>query len=129
MRILQFHLQHRADGVTDFATEPNCVAYTGTHDNNTLRGWLEEEVSPELRDRLRSLAGREPDTWSLIEYLYSRRACTVITPLQDVLSLPAACRMNTPGTPSGNWLWKMEAGCPDSGLAQRLKELVDKYKR
>ena len=68
MRILQFHLQNRADGLCDFATEPNCVAYTGTHDNNTLQGWLEEEVSPELRNQLRGLCGKEPDTWALCLY-------------------------------------------------------------
>ena len=129
MRILQFHLQHRADGICDFATEPNCVAYSGTHDNNTLRGWLEGEVSPALRDQLRSLTGREPDTWSLIEYLYSRRADTVIVPLQDVLGLPASCRMNTPGTPSGNWMWQMEKDCLTETLAAKLAGLVKKYKR
>ena len=129
MRILQFHLQHRPDGITDFATEPNCVAYTGTHDNNTLRGWLEEEVSPELRNQLRSLCGKEPDTWSLIEYLYSRRAETVIVPLQDVLGLPSSCRMNTPGTPSGNWIWKMEQEGMTKELAKRLALLVEKYRR
>ena len=129
MRILQFHLQHRADGITDFATEPNCVAYTGTHDNNTLQGWLDDEVSPQLRSRLSGLVGKNPDTWSLIEYLYSRRADTVIVPLQDVLGLPADCRMNTPGVPSGNWEWKMENGDLTDALAERLRNLTRQYKR
>ena len=101
MRILQFHLQNRADGLCDFATEPNCVAYTGTHDNNTL----------------------------LMEYLYSRRAETVVVPAQDMLSLPSSCRMNTPGTPSGNWMWKMEKGCLTEALANRLAALVNRYRR
>ena len=130
MRILQFHLQHRADGITDFATEPNCVAYTGTHDNNTLQGWLDEEVSPQLRSRLSGLVGKNPDTWSLIEYLYSRRANMVIVPLQDVLGLPADCRMNTPGVPSGNWEWKMEKGDHlTDALAEKLRNLTRQYKR
>jgi len=129
MRILQFHLQNRADGVCDFATEPNCVAYTGTHDNNTLRGWLEEEVSPELRNQLSSFCGKEPDVWSLIEYLYSRRAETVIVPAQDILGLPASCRMNTPGTPSDNWMWKMKKDGLTEELANRLAGLEKKYKR
>ena len=129
MRILQFHLQNRADGLCDFATEPNCVAYTGTHDNNTLKGWLDEEVSPELRNQLRGLANKEPDTWSLIDYLYSRCAETVIVPAQDMLGLPSSCRMNTPGTPSGNWMWKMEKGCLTEELADRLALLAQKYKR
>ena len=129
MRILQFHLQNRADGLCDFATEPNCVAYTGTHDNNTLQGWLEEEVSPELRNQLRGLCGKEPDTWALIEYLYSRRAETVVVPAQDMLGLPSSCRMNTPGIPSGNWMWKMEKGCLTRELANKLAMLASKYAR
>ena len=129
MRILQFHLQHRADGITDFATEPNCVAYTGTHDNNTLQGWLDDEVSPQLRSRLSGLVGKNPDTWSLIEYLYSRRANMVIVPLQDLLGLPADCRMNTPGVPSGNWEWKMENGDLTDVLAEKLRNLTRQYKR
>ena len=129
MRILQFHLQNRADGLCDFATESNCVAYTGTHDNNTLQGWLEEEVSPELRNQLRGLCGKEPDTWALMEYLYSRRAETVVVPAQDMLGLPSSCRMNTPGTPSGNWTWKMEKGCLSEVLANRLAALVKQYRR
>ena len=129
MRILQFHLQNRADGLCDFATEPNCVAYTGTHDNNTLQGWLEEEVSPELRNQLRGLCGKEPDTWALIEYLYSRRAETVVVPAQDMLGLPSSCRMNTPGISSGNWMWKMEKGCLTRELANKLAMLASKYAR
>jgi 4-alpha-glucanotransferase len=129
MRILQFHLQNRTDGVCDFATEPNSVAYTGTHDNNTLQGWLEEEASSELRNQLRSLCGKEPDVWSLIEYLYSRRAEAVIVPAQDILGLPSSCRMNTPGTPSGNWVWKMEKDIMTNELTNRLASLVQKYKR
>ena len=129
MRILQFHLQNRADGLCDFATEPNCVAYTGTHDNNTLQGWLEEEVSPELCNQLRCLCGKEPDAWSLMEYLYSRRAATVIVPAQDILRLPSSCRMNTPGIPSGNWIWKMEKEGLTKELAKKLALLVQKYRR
>jgi 4-alpha-glucanotransferase len=129
MRILQFHLQNRADGLCDLATEPNCVAYTGTHDNNTLKGWLEEEVSPELRNQLRGICGEEPDTWPLIDYLYSRRAETVVVPAQDILGLPSSCRMNTPGIPSGNWMWKMEKGCLTEELADKLAMLVSKYAR
>ena len=105
------------------------MAYTGTHDNNTLQGWLEEEVSPELRNQLRSLCGKEPDTWALMEYLYSRRAETVVVPAQDMLGLPSSCRMNTPGTPSGNWMWKMEKGRLTEALASRLAALVNRYRR
>jgi 4-alpha-glucanotransferase len=64
-----------------------------------------------------------------MEYLYSRRAETVVVPVQDMLGLPSSCRMNTPGTPSGNWTWKMEKGCLSEALANRLAALVKQYRR
>ena len=115
MQVLQFHLREQADGWLSLNTPPDGVAYTGTHDNNTLRGWLEEEVSPCTRSRLCQML-RLPLTATtgaiaagLREYLYSRRAEMVILPVQDVLFLPAGCRMNTPGTLGvANWSWQLE---------------------
>jgi len=130
MRILQFHLQNRADGLCDFATEPNCIVYTGTHDNNTLRGWLEEDVSLVLLNQLRGmLGGKDPEVWTLIGYVYGRRAETVIVPAQDILGLPSGCRMNTPGTPAGNWEWRLDKNLLTGALAKKLADLADRYNR
>lgn len=130
MRILQFHTETRGDGQTALDTEPDCVAYTGTHDNNTLAGWLAEELNETERRRMASMAagGASPaagcpgDTLprQLVSYLYTRRACLVVTPLQDLLGLPAAGRMNTPGTPAGNWRWRLPGRSISDALPPEL---------
>lgn len=147
MRILQFHWHNREGGNCDFATEPHCIAYTGTHDNNTLRGWWEEELTQEERLQLcimadkgkRSLdvesifsgkraAGSLP-LKNLLAYLYSRQANIVIVPLQDFLFLPSESRMNCPGTTQGNWLWQVREDDLNAVLSQEIAALTIKYER
>ena len=140
MRILQFHSRTREDGIRDFATEPGCLAYTGTHDNNTLVGWLQEDLEEDdfqkiwamampqeagVPDRKRAAELVEP----LIRYLYSRNARWTIVPAQDLLALPGKYRMNTPGTPTGNWQWKLEKGQLTEKLAERLRKMVKEWAR
>lgn len=129
MRILQFHLHNRADGLCDFATEPNCIAYTGTHDNNTLQGWLEEEISPELVRQLEDMLGGPATVRNLLAYVYGRQAAVVIIPLQDHLALSSGARMNVPGTASGNWGWKADLSLLTPDLAEKIASLVTKFNR
>lgn len=135
MRVLQFHLKDRADGRRDFDTEPNCLAYTGTHDNNTTRGWYEEDLDDVQRLRVRQMLGLSGDaapeeiTAALVEYLYSRRAETVIVPMQDLLALPSRDRMNVPGVAEGNWHWQLEKGQVTSDMIHWLQALCQKYQR
>jgi 4-alpha-glucanotransferase len=92
MQVLQFHLREQADGRLSFNTPPDCVAYTGTHDNNTLRGWLEDEVTTFTRSRLCQMlalpvtAATEKLAAGLLQYLYSRRAETVVIPMSRMRS-------------------------------------------
>ena len=135
MRVLQFHLMEGADGLTSFDTEPNCLAYTGTHDNNTTRGWYENDLDDDQRHRLCRMLHMDDDTsgteitGALIEYLYSRRAETVIVPLQDALALPAGDRMNIPGTATGNWHWQLKDGQLRLDTARWLSQLCRTYNR
>ena len=138
MKVLQFHCHTRTDGETSFDTEPGCVAYTGTHDNNTLRGWFTEELDAAGRARILRMvhdwcpeAAQEADglRWQLLAYLYGRRARTVIVPLQDLLWLPSSCRMNTPGTATGNWHWQCPRGVLTPALAARVAALVRRYRK
>lgn len=135
MRVLQFHLMEGADGLTSFDTEPNCLAYTGTHDNNTTRGWYENDLDDDQRHRLCRMLHMDDDTsgteitGALIEYLYSRRAETVIVPLQDALALPAGDRMNIPGTATGNWRWQLKDGQLRLDTARWLSQLCRIYNR
>lgn len=93
----------------------NCVAYTGTHDNNTLMGWLENEVNEEQKKRLLAYLKIDeirPDiNWVIMEQLMASLADIVIFPVQDVLGLGSDARMNRPQVASGNWRWRL---LPDS---------------
>lgn len=106
----------------------NSVAYTGTHDCNTVRGWFEEEASPEVRRRLYRYLGKRvgPETaaWAMIRLAMATVADTAIIPLQDLLGLGGASRMNRPGTVRGNWLWRCQEESITPGLARRLAELT-----
>ncbi len=90
----------------------NCLAYTGTHDNNTALGWFEEEAGEPERERLAEYVGhdliRREIHWTLIRTVMRSVADMVIFPLQDVLGLPAEHRMNVPGTGEGNWSWRFQ---------------------
>ena len=134
MKVLQFHMKERSDGVYSFDTEPNCVAYTGTHDNNTTLGWYKDELRAWEQQRLRQTLRLSDDATDkeivqrIIEYLYSRRAETVIVPMQDLLGLPSKCRMNIPGIATGNWAWQM-VSMPPAEVTTYLAQLCKQYKR
>ena len=135
MNVLHFHMKSRADGRYTLDTEPNCLVYTGTHDNNTSLGWYEEELTPVQQAQLRQTL-HLPDTAqpqdivkTMVAYVYSRQAETVIIPMQDALALPASCRMNTPGTPTGNWQWQLEEGMLRFDTAKWLSGLCRIYHR
>lgn len=61
MKVFQFHLKDRSDGIRAFDTEPNCIAYTGTHDNNTIRGWYEQELSESEQLHIRRMLDLDDD--------------------------------------------------------------------
>jgi 4-alpha-glucanotransferase len=102
--------------------EENGVVYTGTHDNDTAVGWW-RSLSP-ARRRETGLDEAEPN-WSLIELALSSRARLAIVPLQDVLGLGSEARMNTPGTDSGNWRWRLKGGRMTEEHAARLRSLTE----
>lgn len=91
--------------------DSNCFVYTGTHDNNTVKGWLETEASPDERVRLCRYTGSSDDTGSLITGLIrlaeSSVANCAIIPVQDLLMFGADCRMNQPAAAEGNWKWRV----------------------
>ena len=106
----------------------NCVAYTGTHDNDTTRGWFAALPEHE-RERVKSTLGYYGDeiTATIIDRLFSSQADTVIIPMQDYLDLDASARMNIPSTLGGNWAWRSNAVWTE--LTGRIRELVEKYGR
>jgi 4-alpha-glucanotransferase len=124
MKILQFgfsavdspHLPHHY--------EPHTVVYTGTHDNDTARGWFESASAAE-QSLVREYLGCEAENvaWGLTRAAYASVAETAIVPVQDVLNLGSEGRMNMPGASSGNWSWRMRPESLTGEHATRLKRL------
>ncbi|KAA2243634.1 4-alpha-glucanotransferase [Chitinophaga agrisoli] len=112
---------------------PHYFVYTGTHDNNTTRGWWEEDLGPEDRDRLNTYAGQtvtqEEAPLVLGRMAYASVAHTAILPMQDVLALDGKARMNKPAEINGNWQWRMLPGQFNDTIMQRLKTWAQTYNR
>jgi len=127
MRILQF-----AFGDCDYncphAFPRNSVVYTGTHDNQTIVGWLKDlqaSHNGELARALTYVGGSPvPSHWDFIRILFASVAQIVVIPVQDVLGLGAEHRMNIPGILHGNWGWRMSAPLPQDTI-RHLRALAD----
>lgn len=142
MRILQFAFGGDTENLdlTHNYIE-NCVAYTGTHDNDTTVGWFhsqvgksstrdEAEISREHDFCLKYLnSDGEEIHWDFIREVWKSVANTAITPMQDILGLGNDARMNLPASDSGNWHWRCEGGCFSDEIAERLRELTEIYGR
>lgn len=111
----------------------NCVVYTGTHDNNTVRGWFEQEAANEDRWRFFRYAGRdipaEEASWEMIRLAMASVAQTVIVPLQDILGLGQESRMNYPSVAHGNWEWRYMPDQLTRYAGDRLREMTTTYGR
>lgn len=135
MKILLFAF---GEGLSQSAHIPhnyvqNLICYTGTHDNNTARGWFEEEASEEDKKRFFAYVGREVAadevSWELIRLAMQSVARICIAPMQDILGLGAESRMNYPSTTGGNWEWRMKAKDSADIPFDQLKQLTELYGR
>lgn len=131
MKILQFAFEGGATNpYLPHNHVENCVVYTGTHDNNTTRGWF-ESLPPEVAGQVLEYLGRpqEPMPWPLIRAAFASVARLAVVPMQDLLELGAEARMNTPGTVEGNWGWRFDWAQVPPVLAGRLRALAERYGR
>ena len=110
MRVLQFAFGEDARNVyLPHHCTPASVIYTGTHDNDTTRGWWHSATPHERSFAASYLAADAGDIhWAMIRAACNSVADTAVFPLQDVLGLDGAHRMNRPGSPVGNWAWRFE---------------------
>lgn len=112
---------------------PGFVVYTGTHDNNTARGWFENGASPSDRKRLSRYVGREVTAetvhWELLRLAMSSVAETSIAPMQDILGLGEEARMNLPGVLEGHWQWRLTEEGLKSEIAAAVHDLTHTYGR
>lgn len=140
MRVLQFAFLSRDDGMHLPHNYPrNTVAYTGTHDNNTLLGYL-WEVTPEVRKYCLDYCHYTGSAWkdggaenpavrAVLKTLWASPADTVILPAQDLLGYGSDCKMNSPGVAKGNWEYRLSPEGFDRLDAAVFKELSDLYAR
>jgi 4-alpha-glucanotransferase len=131
MRIIQFAFY--GDPAEPFLPHnhvPNSVVYTGTHDNDTSRGWYERVPEGE-RDFYRRYLGRDGSNvaWDFIRAVWSSVAMFAIAPMQDFLDLGNEARMNYPGNPSGNWTWRVSVRALSESLSDQIKEFNFLYDR
>ncbi len=131
MKVLHFAFGAQSDHPFLPHTYPkNCVAYTGTHDNNTTLGWWQGLAEP-ARDHVRRYLGVDGHdvVWDLIRLCLSSVAHTAVIPMQDLLVLDHRSRMNTPGEADGNWAWRVRAEAFNHELGGRLLDLCRLYGR
>ena len=130
MRILQFGFTSPADPFLPHNYRKNCVAYTGTHDNDTALGWYESAPEAERKFALRYLNSDGTDfAWDLIRAVWSSVAAYAIAPMQDFLRLGTEARMNFPSRLGGNWEWRMSEADMSESLAKRVREFNELYFR
>lgn len=135
MRVLQFAF---GDDFPDSSFLPHhhirdCIVYTGTHDNNTIRGWYDHELTEQAKTRLQRYMGKhvsgEQIHRQMIRLAMMSVADTVIIPLQDILGLGPDARLNQPGHTQNNWHWRL----PKEKLTQQhaawLKDVTAAYGR
>ena len=137
MKVLEFAFDSRdSSGPKDYLPynyDKNCVVYTGTHDNETLKGWLDSIESEEI-EMIQKYIGRTVENKTklvdeIIRMAQASTANTCIIPMQDYLHLDNKARMNTPSTLGNNWMWRMKSTQITKKLTSAIKELTVLYGR
>lgn len=113
--------------------EKNCVVYTGTHDNNTVKGWFTGEAHHEDKKRLFRYIGREVEERDVhrefIRLAMMSVANMAVIPMQDILGLGEEARMNLPATSHGNWRWRLLSDQITPSLIKEIREMTETYGR
>ena len=133
MKVLQFAFDTR-DSTSAYLPHcfiPRCVAYTGTHDNDTVQGWMATAPAESVR-RAREylhLTQREGYHWGMLRSLWGSVADLTVVQAQDLLGLGNEARINVPSTVGSNWLWRARPGVFTPRLAARLRHKMELYGR
>jgi 4-alpha-glucanotransferase len=111
----------------------NSIVYTGTHDNNTAKGWFKDETGKKLRLRMQHYIGKKITSSNvsdeLIRLAYQSIAKLVIIPMQDILGLGRKARMNIPSVETGNWGWRVKANYDKIKTIRKLKKWTELFNR
>lgn len=132
MKVLEFAFD--AHGESDYLPhrcEQNSVCYMGTHDNDTVLGWLKTMSRADKRfaGAYMHITEDEGWVWGLIRTGMATASNLFVVQMQDLLELPTSCRMNIPGTSTGNWQWRMLPDAADKALAKKLRSYTETFRR
>ncbi len=134
MRVLEFAFDSRDGNGSDYLPHNftrHCVAYTGTHDNETVLGWMATAPAADVayaREYLRVNETERPN-WTMMRAIWASVADTAVVQMQDLLDLGGEGRMNEPSTVGKNWKWRALSGFDSGALAARLRRETEIYCR
>ncbi|NMA79826.1 MAG: 4-alpha-glucanotransferase [Clostridiales bacterium] len=133
MKVLQFAFDPNADSVylPQNYKDSNCVVYTGTHDSETITGWVKSATKEEIKFAMDYLDIKRKSKlpWAIIRLAWSSTADTAIAQMQDFLGLGSKARMNIPSTVGQNWRWRALKSDFSPRLAHKIKKLTKLCRR
>jgi 4-alpha-glucanotransferase len=132
MKVIQFAFDTRED--SDYLPHnypTNCVVYTGTHDNDTVMGWMETapKQSVKFAKEYLNLTQEEGYNWGMMRAAWSSVADLAIVPMQDIIGLGSEARINIPSTLGNNWKWRATEDQINNALAKKVYTYVKMYGR
>ena len=132
MAVLQFAFDPEDDNkYLPHNIDENTVVYTGTHDNNTIEGWVKNSNEKTLKFAVNYLRLKKEEgyNWGMMKAAMATRAKICILQMQDFMGLGEEARINRPSTDENNWQWRIDGGCLNDWLANIIKENVALYRR
>ena len=132
MKVVQFAFDSREGSNYLPHTYPtNCVVYTGTHDNDTIMGWMKTapKASVKFAKEYLNLTKEEGYNWGMMRGAWGSVADIAIVTMQDIIGAGSEARMNTPSTLGGNWEWRATSDQIDNKLAKRVYKYMEMYGR
>lgn len=132
MKVIQFAFDSREESDYLPHTYTNhCVVYTGTHDNDTVMGWMKTapKASVKYAKEYLNLTKEEGYNWGMMRAAWSSVADMAIVPMQDILGLGSEARINTPSTLGNNWKWRATPEQIDAKVAKKLYHYMQMYGR
>ncbi len=132
MKVLQFAFDSREE--SDYLPhnyDKNCIVYTGTHDNDTMTGWMKSASKADVAfsKKYLNIRKKKEASWKYNREAYASVASLAIIPIQDFLCLGSEARINTPSTLGENWTWRLKDDALTHELATRIRELTILYSR
>lgn len=131
MKVLQFAFDGEDSDYLPHRYQNHCVVYTGSHDNDTIMGWVKTASKESVKKAKEyfGLTKEEGYHWGMMRGAWASVGDMVIIPMQDILGLDGDARMNKPSTLGANWAWRMKKDAIDSSLANRIHKNMQLYGR